>query len=266
MVKLSAPGHSVAGTYPAINTLRYQGYPQGPRYDSFAIAVTPDCTTYEMSGLNRSANDPDLLDPPYGVFGAMTWKPDFRQTADQTARRQDGGSSRPLGATAAYVPLIAGLVRIDEVQPGRSIDHVIHMFTNGCTNATIWPARATDCGSRPGLAPYGTVFRLRADFDPAAHGITDPAALKLVEALKTHGAMVLSTGGDTSISMESAPCRQKDIPARTTATCWGKQSLGDFDKIPLDQLEAVDTSAYGGVPPEAVHRHRRLVEALPTKK
>jgi hypothetical protein len=250
VVKLSAPGHSVAGTYPAINTLRYQGYPQGPRYDAFAIAVAPDCTTYEMSGLNESANDPGLLDPPYGVFGAMAWNPDFRQTPAQTGRRKDGGSSRPLGATASYVPLIAGLVRLDEVQPGRSIDHVIHMFTNGCTNATIWPARASDCGSRPGLAPYGTVFRLRADFDPAAHGITDPVALKLVDALKTHGAMVLSTGGDTSISMESAPCRQKVIPALTTATCWGRDSLDDFDKIPLDQLQAVDTSAYGACHPK----------------
>jgi hypothetical protein len=250
VVKLSAPGHSVAGTYPAINTLRYQGYPQGPRYDAFAIAVAPNCTTYEMSGLNRTAIDPGFLDPPYGVFGAMAWRPDFRQTPDQTARRQDNGSSRPLGATAAYVPLIAGLVRLDEVQPGRDIDHVIHMFTYGCTNSTVWPARATDCGSQPGLAPYGTVFRLKADFDPEAHGIHDPVALKLVQALKEHGAMVLSTGGDTSISMESAPCTQKVIPARTTATCWGQDSLDDFDKIPLDQLEAVDTSAYGACHPK----------------
>jgi hypothetical protein len=250
VVKLSAPGHSVAGSYPAINTLRYQGFPQGPRYDSFAIAVAPDCTTYEMSGLNRTVYDPGYLNPPYDVFGAMTWKPGFRQTPDQTGRRQDNGSSRPLGATAAYVPLIAGLVRLDEVQPGRNIDHVIHMFTLGCTNATVWPARATDCGSQPGRAPYGTVFRLEADFDPAAHGIHDPVALKLVEALKEHGAMVLSTGGDTSISMESAPCRAKVVPARTTSTCWGTDSLDDFDKIPLDQFEAVDTSTYGACHPK----------------
>jgi hypothetical protein len=203
-----------------------------------------------MSGLNRLEPDPGYLDPPFDVFGAMTWAPNFRQTPAQTGRRLDGGSSRPLGATAAYVPLIAGLVRIDEVQPGRSIDHLIHMFTTGCTNEKIWPARATDCASQPGLAPYGTVFRLRADFDPAAHGIHDPVAVKLVQALKTHGAMVLSTGGDTSLSMESAPCKQAVLPVRTTATCWGTASLADIDKIPIDQLQAVDTSAYGACHPK----------------
>jgi hypothetical protein len=74
--------------------------------------------------------------------------------------RPDGWTS----ADAAGLPILAGLVRFDELKAG-SIAHAIR-FTAQCTrNRHVWPARHDAGTSDQRCPPMGARFRLKAGFD-----------------------------------------------------------------------------------------------------
>jgi hypothetical protein len=270
--------------YPHPATQKYQGFPLGlaPNWDYFSLAAQPQtdgsCNLFETQGLNKGQlngfNSYGWGQMPFGVSGAMKWNTaTMRQNATQ--RRQGSGGNvqsadRALGADASRTPITAVLTRLSEVQPGHAIDHVMYFYTTGCSHRMVWPARQVDCdnpnsqypnGQHPGDAPYGTVFRLPASYDPAANGITDPAALKIVDALKVHGMMVLGTGSD-GLMMESANCPNKTVTAATTATCWGSDTIDQIKHIAYRDLEAVDTTDPTGI--AACHHGGNFVSDDPT--
>jgi len=135
---------------------------------------------------------------------------------------------RPAGwtsADAAGLPILAGLVRYEEVAAGR-IDHAIRVTAPVTHRSYVWPARhqagSTSAATAP---PMGAWFRLRADFDTSR---LDPQARVVAEALKVHG-MVLADNG-SSWYMSGAPDER-----------WDNDDLRTLSLIKGTDLVAVDT-------------------------
>jgi hypothetical protein len=137
--------------------------------------------------------------------------------------RPDGWTS----ADAAGLPILPGLVRYDEVAAGR-IDHAIRMTVPKTQKAYVWPARhRASSNTDPNLPPMGTWFRLRADFDISGF---PPEARVVLQALKTHGAIVADNGSAWYIS--GAPDER-----------WNNDALATLGRVPGSAFEAVDASS-----------------------
>ncbi len=103
-------------------------------------------------------------------------------------------SMRPAGwtsADAAGLPILPALVRYDEVAAG-SIDHALRVTVPRTQRSYVWPGRH-QAGSTtdPNVPPMGAWVRLRADFDTSGF---PPQSRVVLEALKTHGAIVADNG------------------------------------------------------------------------
>ena len=120
----------------------------------------------------------------YETFDS-TRQPDGSWTAGSGATWDlRSNALRPAGwtsADAAGLPILAGLVRYEEVAAGR-IDHAIRVTAPVTQRSYVWPARhqagSTNAATAP---PMGAWFRLRADFDTSR---LDPQARVVAEALK----------------------------------------------------------------------------------
>ena len=101
---------------------------------------------------------------------------------------------RPAGwtsADAAGLPILAGLVRYDEVSAGR-IDHALRFTAPETQRAYVWPARHyASSNTDPNLPPMGQRFRLRGDFDISGFSAANQVILT---ALKKYG-MILADNG-----------------------------------------------------------------------
>jgi hypothetical protein len=101
---------------------------------------------------------------------------------------------RPAGwtsADAAGLPVLAGLVRYDEVASGR-ITHALRFTVPQTRGAYIWPARhkaSSLTGSQ--YPPMGQRFRLKASFDISKFSATNKVILT---ALKEYGMFLADNG------------------------------------------------------------------------
>lgn len=99
------------------------------------------------------------------------------------------------GATATSLPLLGGLITIEEARKGR-IDHAL-AFALPQTRAGVhaWPAQRSDGVSRrPGAIPEGTRFRLDPELDVESLGL--PALTRLMaEAAQRHGIVLRDQSG-----------------------------------------------------------------------
>jgi hypothetical protein len=130
-------------------------------------------------------------------------------------------------ADAAGMPILPGLVRYEEVAAGH-VDHAIRMTVPQTQSAHVWPAsHHSGSGGDASLPPMGTWFRLRADFDTSGF---PPQARVVLEALKTHGAIVADNGPAWKLS--GAPDER-----------WDNQDLLSLHAVKGSDFEAVDTSS-----------------------
>jgi hypothetical protein len=142
------------------------------------------------------------------------------------ALRPDGWTS----ADAAGLPILPGLVRLEEVRSG-TIRHALRFTTRRTQRAYVHPAtHFASSSSDPDLPPMGLRVRLKA-----AHDVTRfrGASRVIVEALRTHGMFVADNGSDWFISGE-------------TNRAW--------DDDDLEQLKSVPASAFEVVRPGEIHR------------
>ena len=136
---------------------------------------------------------------------------------------------RPAGwtsADAAGLPILAGLVRYDEVASGQ-ITHALR-FTASSTKGYIWPARhlTTNKSGAPGIPPMGARFRLKASYDISSY----PAEVQVIlQAMQTYGIMLADNGSNWFVS--GAP------DAR-----WNDDDLHTLSRLKGSDFEAVDTS------------------------
>jgi uncharacterized protein (TIGR03437 family) len=137
---------------------------------------------------------------------------------------------RPAGwtsADAAGLPILAGLVRYDEVLAGE-IRHAIRFTVPQTRKAYVWPARHY-ASSRTGAQypPMGQRFRLRADFDISGFSATNQVILR---ALKKYGMILADNGSAWFIS--GAPDER-----------WNNDDLHQLDRVKGSDFEAVDVSS-----------------------
>jgi hypothetical protein len=156
--------------------------------------------------------------------GAGGWRAGSGAVWDlnSNALRPDGWTS----ADAAGLPILPGLVRYDEVAAGR-IDHAIRITVPRTHNSYVWPARHRAGGGDTSAPPMGTWFRLRADYDIS--GFPREAQV-ILQALKTHGAIVADNGSAWYISGAPDPR-------------WDNGALRALKNVRGDAFEVVDTSS-----------------------
>lgn len=135
--------------------------------------------------------------------------------------RPDGWTS----ADAAGLPILPGLVRLDEVRAGH-IEHALR-FTVSRTQrafihpATHWASTSTD----PTLPPMGLRLRLKQDFDLTPfHG----DALVVLTALRRYGMFVADNGSNWYIS-------------GVTSAGWNDADLDQLKTVMGSAFEAVET-------------------------
>jgi hypothetical protein len=135
-------------------------------------------------------------------------------------------------ADAAGLPILPGLVRYDEVEPGE-IRHALRFTASNIRSDYIWPARhRAECGDHDAddlsVPPYGQRFRLKVAFDVAGYS---PDVQVILDALKTYGLILADCGSDWFIS---------GVPDER----WDNDTLvPELRTITGDNFEAVDTSS-----------------------
>jgi hypothetical protein len=128
-------------------------------------------------------------------------------------------------ADAAGLPILPGLVRLDEVKAG-AIRHALRFTMNSSYQGYIHPATHAAGSSDVTLPPMGLRVRLKASFDPS--GATGPA-LVILTAMKKFGLILADNGSDWYISGESNEGWAPLMDAISTAL--GRVHGSDFEVV-----------------------------------
>jgi hypothetical protein len=140
-----------------------------------------------------------------------------------------GNALRPRGwtsADAAGLPILAGLVRYDEVASGR-IDHAIRMTAPKTRNAYVWPAtHFASSSSGASLPPMGLRLRLKSTVDISR---LPTQARVVAQAMKTYGVILADNGSPWYLS--GAPDDR-----------WSNDALHALGGLTGSDFEAVDVS------------------------
>jgi hypothetical protein len=176
--------------------------------DRHVLVASANCHLYELYGARRSGS---------GWAAASGAVFDLRSNR----LRPDGWTS----ADAAGLPILPGLVRLDEVRAGH-IDHALRFTVQRTQRAYIHPAThqagSTTSGSVP---PMGARFRLKASYSLAHfHG----AALVILKALKKYGMFVADNGGNWFIS-------------GATSSRWNDADLDQLKRVPGSAFQAINS-------------------------
>jgi hypothetical protein len=137
---------------------------------------------------------------------------------------------RPAGwtsADAAGLPILPGLLRVDEVNAG-FVDHAIRFTVPVTSRHYLWPARH-QAGSKTSRAypPMGARFRLKAGFAISGYSKATQVVLK---AMKTYG-MILADNGSSWYFQGEASNK------------WPDKLISELKTIPGSAFEAVDESS-----------------------
>lgn len=135
---------------------------------------------------------------------------------------------RPLywtSADAAGLPILAGLVRYDEIEAGQ-IEHAIRFTVPESQHAFIWPARhyASDIRDEA-YPPMGLRLRLRADFDLSDFS---PEAQIILIAMQEYGIILADNGSTMFFSGVPDPRWDND------------RLVPEFRRVTVADFEAVD--------------------------
>jgi hypothetical protein len=150
---------------------------------------------------------------------------------------------RPAGwtsADAAGLPILAGLVRYEEVARGR-IDHAIRVTVDRSQAAYLWPARHQAGQAGASLPPMGLRLRLRAGVDIG--GFPSQARV-ILQAMRTYGLVVADNGSSGFIG---------GVPDER----WDNDALHQLGRVTLADFEAVDTAPLRISPASAAARGAR---------
>jgi hypothetical protein len=139
------------------------------------------------------------------------------------ALRPDGWTS----ADAAGLPILAGLVRYDEVASGQ-IRHALRITAPITRSAHVWPARHdASAYTDPAIPPMGQRFRLKASFNISGFS---PMVRVILQAMKTYGVVLADNGASWFVSGAPDPR-------------WNNDILHQLRWVPGSAFEAVDATA-----------------------
>ncbi len=129
-------------------------------------------------------------------------------------------------ADAAGLPILAGLVRWDEVRAGE-IAHALRFTVSCTTDSYLWPARHEAGVDDPDCPPMGARFRLKSSFDLSDFSAK---ARVILLAMQRYGMIVADNGSDWYFQ-------------GTRDHHWRNGLLDQLKTIPASAFEAVDESS-----------------------
>ncbi len=139
-------------------------------------------------------------------------------------------AQRPAGwtsADAAGLPILPGLLRLDEVKSGH-VDHAIRFTVARTDRSYVWPARHHAGAARDAnLPPMGARFRLKSSYDTS--GLRADTRVVL-QAMKTYGLMLADNGSDWYFQGGADDT-------------WPDGLLDELKDVPASAFEAVDASS-----------------------
>ncbi len=216
-INVVPPGHAFiplafgsSGNDPGPYPLGSDTQIEGGTGDRHAIMVDPaTCTDYELVGAYYTGPTTS-----YAARGAI-WN------LNSDALR--GGLAT---VDAAGTPILAGLMRYDEVQSG-AITHAIRMQAETTDTSYIWPATAgAGTAANPNLPPMGARFRLKASFDISGYS---PQAQVVLRALQQYGLILDDNGPNWHFWGDANPN-------------WPSSLQNELHTVPASAFEAVDES------------------------
>lgn len=186
---LACSGGGGSFCYPIPTTAPIEGGPSASsgsdRHVLFldTAGAPDDCTLYELY------NAQNFTSPPWRASNGAIFH------LGTNALRGEQITS----ADAAGLPILPGLVRVDEVLAGE-IRHAIRFTVNRTAMAYLHPATHAAGTTGTNLPPMGLRLRLRADFP--ATGLS-PSTATVVTALKTYGLILADNGSDWFLTGDS---------------------------------------------------------------
>jgi hypothetical protein len=150
--------------------------------------------------------------------------------------RSAGINPSPTGATASGLPLVGGLMTLDELRRGR-IDHALAVaLPSTRSGVAAWPATRTD-GQDPSRTaiPEGTRFRLDPRVDVARLGLR-PAAQAMALAAQRYGIIVRDKAGAVVFYGQEPP---RSKPRAYHAVFHGAFPDKLLARFPWDRLQVV---------------------------
>ncbi len=137
---------------------------------------------------------------------------------------------RPAGwtsADAAGLPILPGLVNVDEVASG-AVDHAIRVTASCTQQSYVWPARHEAGQANTSCPPLGARFRLDASFTlPSSSCAT--ACQTVLTTMKTYG-LILADNGSNWYFQGTADSR------------WTATEVDQLKQVPAASFQAVDES------------------------
>ena len=172
------------------------------------ILDTDDCTDYETY-------DTQLTASGWTAESGAVWP------LDTNTLRPEGWTS----ADSAGLPILAGLIRYDEVQAG-AVNHAIRFTVNDTSQGHIHPAtHDAATSSDPNAPPMGLRIRLKASYNI---GSFTGNSLVILRAMKKYGLMLADNGSNFYFQ-------------GSTDTRWNDNDLNQLKSVPASAFEVVDT-------------------------
>ena len=142
------------------------------------------------------------------------------------------------GATATSLPLIGGLMRIDELKAGR-IDHALAMaIPQARANVYSWPAQRTDGNvDNPDAIPEGTRFRIDPKLDLRTLKMSRTTRI-MAEAAQRYGIVVRDLAGSVVFYGEDPTLLGTDPYTALFGGLAPSQLLAEF---PWASMQALNT-------------------------
>lgn len=212
---LPCPGGSGDFCYPIPLDAKIEGGPgASPKSDRHVLFVATDgapdhCVLYELYGAQN---------PTGGGWTAASgaiWK------LDSNALRTEGWTS----ADAAGLPVLAGLVRREEIERGE-IPHALRFTMDRTRQAYVHPATHAAGDADASLPPMGLRVRLRASFDDAGFS---KAAKIVTTAMKKYGMLLADNGSSWYVSGETSDAWGPEMDALNADL--GKVKGSDFEIV-----------------------------------
>jgi hypothetical protein len=197
-----------------INTYQYSTPVYTVPADQQTIRVQLDDSYPPLQADLESVPMPANASPATGTDAHLTvYQPstDTLWELWKAARRADGWHARwggrmtnvstspgyfaaPLGATGSSLPLLGGLMRIDELQAGH-IDHALALAIPSAQKSVFtWPAQRTDGSAAAPALPEGTRLRIDPTVDVASLGLPN-VARQMALAAQRYGIVVRDISG-----------------------------------------------------------------------
>lgn len=198
------------GPYPLGSDTPIEGG-AGSGGDMHTVVVDKDtCTLYETWYTQQTASG-------WTAGSGAIWD------LSSNAQRPDGWTS----ADAAGLPILPGLLRLDEVQAG-VVDRAIRFTVAKTDRSYLWPARHfASSVSDPNRPPMGARFRLKASFDVSAYAASTRVVLT---AMKKYGLMLADNGSDWFFQ-------------GAASNSWPSTLISQLKQVPASAFEAVDQSS-----------------------